>query len=421
MLNKFNLIKKNLNDPLFKNSYFLIGNTLLFSLIGFVFWIIAARLYTPEELGLASAIVSAMSLLSLISLLGFDISIIRFLHVEKYKSDLINSMLVSTAISSLIISTIFILGINFWSPGMSILKSEIIFGVLFIVFSTFCTLYTLQTNIFVALRKAKYSFYQAIANSLRLPFLLFLYIFGTLGIVSSYGIVYVLTFFIGNKFINIAHSSYKFNLSFKISLLKNMIKYSFQNYISNILNRAPNYILPLLVLNLLSAELNAYFYIAWTFAMILLVIPSSTSRSLLAEGASSNENFNLKVFKSLKFTLGLSFLGIMGIVILGKYLLYLFGPLYAENSYIPLVILSISSIPYSIIQLYMSVKRVENDIKPVILTNAVIALVSILGSYVFLKEMGIIAICYSWLGATTIVCIGIIIGTFYKRNIKKEN
>ena len=70
---------KHLNDPLFKNAYFLMFSSLTSAGSGFFFWLIAARFYSTSDIGLASAIISAMGLIAMLSLLGFDISLVRFL------------------------------------------------------------------------------------------------------------------------------------------------------------------------------------------------------------------------------------------------------------------------------------------------------------------------------------------------------
>ena len=72
-------LKKHLSDPLFKNAYFLMFSSLTSAGSGFFFWLIAARFYSTADIGLASAIISAMGLIAMLSLLSFDISLVRFL------------------------------------------------------------------------------------------------------------------------------------------------------------------------------------------------------------------------------------------------------------------------------------------------------------------------------------------------------
>ena len=72
-------LKKHLSDPLFKNAYFLMFSSLTSAGSSFFFWVIAARFYSTADIGLASAIISAMGLISILSLLDFGISLVRFL------------------------------------------------------------------------------------------------------------------------------------------------------------------------------------------------------------------------------------------------------------------------------------------------------------------------------------------------------
>jgi len=78
-------VKGRFKDPLYKNSFFLMATGGLGGVLGFVFWIVAARFYTPSEVGIASALIAAMMLLGTFSRLGFDIGIIRFLSAEEDK------------------------------------------------------------------------------------------------------------------------------------------------------------------------------------------------------------------------------------------------------------------------------------------------------------------------------------------------
>ena len=84
-------LKKHLSDPLFKNAYFLMFSSLTSAGSGFFFWLIAARFYSTADIGLASAIISAMGLISMLSLSGFDISLVRFLPEREDKKEPINS------------------------------------------------------------------------------------------------------------------------------------------------------------------------------------------------------------------------------------------------------------------------------------------------------------------------------------------
>src|SRR5262245_41230400 len=58
------------NESLFRNGIYIMGTTAVTSLLGFGFWIVAARILSAEEVGRASALVSAMLFVSVFTNLG---------------------------------------------------------------------------------------------------------------------------------------------------------------------------------------------------------------------------------------------------------------------------------------------------------------------------------------------------------------
>jgi hypothetical protein len=62
------------------------------ALFGFPFWLIAARFYSPVDIGLPSAALSGASLLAMLASPGLGYELIRFLtHLGKNASCMINS------------------------------------------------------------------------------------------------------------------------------------------------------------------------------------------------------------------------------------------------------------------------------------------------------------------------------------------
>ena len=398
-------LRKHLNDSLFKNSYYLMANTLFTAGSGFFFWILAARFYTVEEVGLGSAILSASWLLSILSLLGFDIGLVRYLPIEKDKSRMINSCFTITALVSLLLAVVFILGLHIWSPALMILQEYTIFGSGFVLFTIALTLFGLQTNVFVAFRQARYSFTQGFVSMLRIVILPFLVAFGVFGVFLSSGLATAIALLVGNMLILKVLSSYRPIPVINKRMISEMMHYSFGNSVANIFYFLPVAVLPLLVVDVLGEEINAYFYVAWAISSILLMIPFTTSTSLFAEGSFSPDEFRRNVIKSLKFIFILLIPAIMGIFIFGRYVLLLFGEAYAENAFKVLLILSLASIPHAINVVYVAVKRVKKEIMPVIYVYGAVAVLTLIGSCVVIQEMGLIGIGISWIFGNGVVAL----------------
>ena len=103
-------ITQHAKDPLYKNSFFLMLNSALTAIFGFISLTIITRLYTTTDLGLFFAIVSAAGLLAVFSRLGFDVGLIRFLPESKEPENLINSCFTLSGIVALIFAVIFLAG-----------------------------------------------------------------------------------------------------------------------------------------------------------------------------------------------------------------------------------------------------------------------------------------------------------------------
>ena len=86
------LLRRHFGIPLYKNAYYLMANTMANSLLGFAFWMVVARFYSPADVGLASALIAAAGLLASISNLGLGFGLIKFLPSAREKATrMINS------------------------------------------------------------------------------------------------------------------------------------------------------------------------------------------------------------------------------------------------------------------------------------------------------------------------------------------
>ena len=105
--------------PLYSNAFYLMAANAAAALLGFIFWIVVARFYSPEDVGLASAAIAALGLLAAISYLGLGMGLIRFLPQSGENADsMINTVLTIGTLSSIVAVFIFIAGLGFWSPAL---------------------------------------------------------------------------------------------------------------------------------------------------------------------------------------------------------------------------------------------------------------------------------------------------------------
>ncbi|MBN1761707.1 MAG: oligosaccharide flippase family protein [Methanomicrobia archaeon] len=401
-------VKQHVSDPLFKNAYFLMLSSVTSAGSGFFFWLIAARFYSAEAVGLASALIAAMGLISTLSLLGFDISLVRFIPERAEKNELINSCLTISFFVALALTVIFIAGLGLWSPSLRIIKEHTALLLLFIVFTVLAPLGALQSQgVFVGFRTTKYSLYQTVVTFARLGVVPFLVAYGAVGIYAASGVTSVLAVGLGLFLTSRLVSGYKPRPRINRDVIAAVFRFSAGNYIARLFEALPGVVLPLLVVNILGPEKNAYFFIAWATVGLLLVIPGATAKSLLTEGSYSRAELSRNTRRAVKFIALLLGAAIIGIVLLGRYVLWLFGEAYVQNSFEVLAILALGSVPVALNTIYTTIKRVQKELMPVILVSGGTALLTLLGSYLLIQRMGVIGVGIAWVLGNGIVACGV--------------
>lgn len=397
------------SDSLYRNSIYLMLSTAIMAFFGFFFWIIVARLYTPEQVGIATTLISVLGLISGLSTLGLNIGLIRFLPKSVVKNEKINSSFTLTIIASILISVIFLSGLKLFSPKLLFLQENLYYILSFILFALILSLNTIVESIFVAYRSAKFTLIKNLFLSITKTALPIMLVgFSAYGIFASVGIASALAFMLSVGLL-IYFFKYQPAFSISISAIKKIGSYSFGNYAAAFIGSLPATILPLLITNILGAKHTAYFYIAFMVASLINMIPQATAQTLLAESSYSDKNMKIHILKSLKITSLMLFPFIILIFLFGKNILDAFGNNYSREALPLLKLFAISSIFNSINGIIASIFRLRNMVKELIVisfyTMFIILFLSLL-----LVNLQLLGIGLAWLlGQVAVFIIYLII------------
>lgn len=410
--------------PLYSNAVFLMGASAFSSLIGFVFWMIAARFYPDEAVGLASATISAMGLAVSFSRLGLEMGLIRFLknHNDEPRA-IINTVFTIGFLLSLAAAFIFIAGLNIWSPALLFIRENPLYLLGFVFFCVVSSLSGFADHSFVASRRSGFVVASGlIFGILKVIMAIVLASFMTaFGIFASWGIgltaSLIISVFI---FLPKVQSGYRFAITIKRKILKDMLGYSFANYLSVLLWGAPALIFPLIVVNMLGAEANAYFYIGWALSNVIVIIPTSVTTSMFAEGSFNESQLKTHILRSLKMIFLLLIPAVLVILLLADKLLLLFGTQYSGNSTELVRIMALAVFPLTVNIIYLNIKRVQKDLKMIVCMPAIIAFISILLALILLPRIGFNGAGIAWLTAQG-CCALVIVGNWLWRWRKRNN
>ena len=406
------MLKKYSKDPLYRNSLFIIFTSLTGAGFGFLFWLIAAKLYPTEDVGNATALVSSMVLIVLVTRLGLDISLVRFFP-ERDKSKIFSTCINLTSAFTIILGIIFVLSAHIWVAHLIDYNNAFVF----IIFLLTSSIFSIISNSFVAMRMAKFNFILCLIVSIRIIFLIPLVFLGPIGIFGAYGLSFIVSVVI--SFVILNRMGIKFEMNLDKDFLSDSFRYSVGNYIVNILATAPSLVLPIMVVNTLGPEQAAYYYVAFTMASMIFTIPNSVSMSLLVEG-SHGERLKTAARKSM-YTIFLFLIPITSILFFtGERFLGIIGYNYIQGLDL-LKMLILSSFFVAIVNIYFTILRIQKVINRLIFASGLIFILIMSSSYVLIQIYGITGVGFAWLisyGVGSLV-IGIIISK-NKYNISRN-
>lgn len=403
-------IEKYYREPLYRNSIAIMLNTASGAIFGFLFWIVAARSMSSVDVGFATAIISVGTLITTLSKLGMDNGLIRFLPKSNNKDDLYSTTLIMTLAISTALTCVFIVLIDVLSPSLSFIKTGL-FPLIVILYVTLNSINSIQNNAFIALRRGDLSFLQNLILGIRIPLLLYVAFLGVTGTISSYVVALLLTFIFGLFVIHKLGVSFKFRVN--IEALKETLGFSLGNYTASIFSIAPSTIIPIMIVNTIGANNSAYFSIAYSIAGALAMIASSIGTSLFVEG-SHNLPLKENVIKSYKFIFILLVPAVILILLFGDKVLLIFNKEYAEQAFPILRLLTIATVFSAVTSIYISIKRIQKDIKAINILNFTASVLIIILGYLFLKIYGLSGIGYAWLITNAIICFIVISLVLFK-------
>ena len=287
------------------------------------------------------------------------------------------------------------------------------------ILTTFCVAnFTLQNFVFIAYRSAGYSLILGAISSVRLLVMILLINFSVAGIVSSFGISFLLAFLIGIVFVYRINPEYRPIPSLRKNVVKNIISLSFGNYIANNLATLPRMILPILLVNVMTPEMSAYFFISWMIANLLFSVAYFTGDSLLAEISHDPQELRHQVIKAAKLIFAILIPANIVLFFFGSQLLSLFGVQYAEEGLHLLWMLAFSSIPLAINELFVVICLLDKSVRPMIFIRIIIAAVTIGGGYFLIGLYGLNAFGLTWLSINSAVMLFILPRILKRINFK---
>ena len=334
------------------------------SLLGFVFWWVAARAFSPADVGVAAAAVAAMALLARLAAAGIGTVLAGELAARRTPpASLLIPALATAATIALALGIAFAAVAPLIAPALGVLASNPLIVVGF--------------GIAVALTATGYVLDQAAVGLLLGGLQLFrnvAFAVGKLVVVAvaaaaalAGGLTITAAWVAGEVIALVALLAVIPRPILGRSpvhwgILRDMRREVAGHHVLNLARFAPSLAMPVIVATEFSAEANAVFYVAFLLAAAIQPIASSATFTLYAVARRNPED----LARQIRLTLALSLAGaIPAIAILwlfGAALLGLFGARYAADSSMLLLPLALLALPMIVKDHWIALVRIKGTI-----------------------------------------------------------
>jgi O-antigen/teichoic acid export membrane protein len=345
--------------------------------LGFVVWLVAARLFAPAEVGLASGTVSAMMLCVQLALFGAGAAVITlYPHHQRQPAELLDTAIGVVATASLIAGGCFLLLASGIFRELRVVAERPSYAVAFLAMCTFGALGVLLDQIGTVQRRGD----QVLLRNLIFSIVTLGVLVGlplavgtdsALAILVSWVVGGAVGLGLGYAQLRRVQPDYRFRPRVRRNLAGQLVGIGLPNWALTLTERAPGAIMPIIVIELLSPEANATWYAVWMMAWVVYVIPIQIGLSLFAEASHQPEHLGRAVRQGLRLSMAIGAIGAAGAAIVGPFMLSFLGESYAAGGTTPLRILLLAVFPFAFIQAYFSACRSRRQLTEAILTGIV--------------------------------------------------
>jgi O-antigen/teichoic acid export membrane protein len=379
-----------------RNSLYMILNSGMQAALGFAFWIIAARLFSTADVGRASSLISATTVIAFLALLGLNSTLVRHLPTAPDRDALMTAGVLLVAGCGAAIGLLYVLLIPFLAPRLAFVQHQPVLAAGFVLMTAAGAINLITDSVFIATRKAGYL---AVTDG------------GVGGITKVISVAalsgtgaYGLFFASAGGFATAALVSlilmttalrWRPSPRKPLLTLKPLLRFSGANYAGNVLSLLPPLVVPLIVLDRLGASAAAYYFVAFQVATLLYSAAYAVEQTFLAEGSHAEVDWPDLLRRSLRVLMALCLPACLVLIVIAHWVMLVFGTRYSQYGTTSLILLAVAAIPMAASNCLWTVLRLLGRLRALVVSGGSYA-VAICGLSWFLAPHGLTALTAAW-------------------------
>jgi O-antigen/teichoic acid export membrane protein len=383
-------------DHLVRNSLYLILSTAVQAALGFAFWILAARLFSPADVGRAGSLISATALIGFLALLGLNSTFVRFLPIEPNRDALMTAGIVLVGTCGAVGGFVYVLLTPLIAPRLAFVAHSPVLAVGFVLLAAAAAVNLLTDSIFIAARKAGYTVVidGGIRGLSKLVSCVVLVGTGAYGLFCASGAGFAAAA-LASLVLMTKVVRWRPSLRSARQALWPLLRFSGANYAGNMLNMLPTLIVPLIVLDREGASTAAYYIMAFQTVTLLYSGAAAVEQAFLAEGAHDGVVGRELRRRSLRLVMILCVPAWLVLTVAAHWIMLAFGVKYSLNATDGLIVLAAAAVPLGLMNWSLTLLRLAGQLRAVVVSNAVYV-AAISGAAWILAPRGLTAICAAW-------------------------
>jgi O-antigen/teichoic acid export membrane protein len=371
--------------------------------LGFLFWLLAARLCDAAAVGLTAGATSAIMLCGQLALSGVGPAIVaRYPDHRRDPSRLFNTAFTLASLAGVVVAVAFLILARGVFKELDVVAARPGFAALFLVMAVLGTLGYIFDLVSMALGRGDHVIVRNVANGLVtiLPLGLVLSGFqpGSQELFGYWVGGAVCATLLGLLQFRRSARRYRFRPQIDRKLAPGLVREGLWNQVLTLGENAPGLLLAVIVTELLGPSANAYWYTVWMMAWAVFVIPISVGVALFSEGVGRPELLRGHVRRAMRSSLLLGVPAAIGVAVLARPVLTLLGSDYAAQGTGPLRILVLGVLPLVFLQSYYAICRSTGRLKEAVGTGLVTLALGITLACAGGRTHGLVGMAIGWIG-----------------------
>jgi O-antigen/teichoic acid export membrane protein len=375
---------------------------------GFLFWALAAFLLPPSQLGLGSAVVSAALLTVQLGMLGVGPATLTLLPAQTDGGRrLIATSLLTVALSALLVAAALAAVTHAMGPGVGTAWTDPAVTIAFLAAALFATVAYQLDHVGVAQARADRTMVRSVVQgTVQLAVLLVCLGIGYHDIAAIVGAVAagaLASVVLGMRQLDRSGTRPDWKNGVHPRHALSLMRPGLPNHALVLADRAPGYILPLIVAAALTPSATAAWYIVWMLASAVFFVPQSAGYALQTKLATHGLG-GAPVGSALRISLALTLVAGAILLLAGPVLLQLLGPGYAP-SWVLLPILVPALIVSCVTQVYYGVCRARGRLAEATAVAVLAAVIVLAPAVAVAQNYALTGVSALWLVAQLVAAL----------------